>query len=181
MPNRAAYEMRFDELRVRAEFLAQGDRVEQRFTAANLTDRPGTFRTSSCFNLQGHPMFYDCEQLRTYVMDTKGEFVPMRRLSRPGRCVRWITGPRANELGEDLRWAVLAVTSRDGRRMIATGRAGNGSGFSVATNTLATCLHADSAVRVPPREQNTTRQFFWFLEGTLDELSARVRRDFTLD
>ena len=98
-PNRAAYEMRFDDLRVSAEFLARSDCVEQRFTAANLTDRPGSFRTSSCFSLQSHPMFYDCEQLRTYGMDAKGEFVPMRRLSRSGRCVRWITGSRANELG----------------------------------------------------------------------------------
>ena len=71
--------------------------------------------------------------------------------------------------------------SRDGRRIIATGRAGEGSAFSVATNTLFTCLHTDSTVEVPPTEQKTTRQFFWFLEGTLDELSARVRRDLTLD
>jgi hypothetical protein len=31
--------MRFDELRVSAEFLARGDCVEQRFTAANRADR----------------------------------------------------------------------------------------------------------------------------------------------
>ena len=91
---RAAYEMRFDELRVVAEFLAHDDCVEQRFTAVNLTERPGRFHTSSCFNLQSHPMFYDLEQLRTYVLDAQGKPVPMRRLSRGGDCVRWITGPR---------------------------------------------------------------------------------------
>jgi hypothetical protein len=178
-PNRAAYEMRFDELRVSAEFLAQGDCVEQRFTAANLTDRPGSFRTSSCFNLQSHPMFYDCEQLRTYVLNAKGEFLPMRRVSRRGNCVRWITGGSTEELGGDLAWAVLAVISRDGRRIIATGRAGEGNGFSVATNTMFTCLHTDSTVPVPPNQPKTTQQYCWFLEGTLDDLSARVRRHLT--
>jgi formylglycine-generating enzyme required for sulfatase activity len=178
-PNRAAYEMRFDELRVSAEFLAQDDCVEQRFTAANLTDRPGSFRTSSCFNLQSHPMFYDCEQLRTYVLNAKGDFLPMRRVSRRGNCVRWITGGSTEELGGNLPWAILAVVSRDGRRIIATGRAGVGSGFSVATNTMFTCLHTDSTVQVPSNQPKTTRQYCWFLEGTLDDLSTRVRRDLT--
>ena len=109
-PQRAAYEMRFAEVRVGAEFVARDDSLEQRFTASNLTARPGSFRTSSCFNLQSHPMFYDCEQLRTYVLDGKGALVPMRRLSRGGDCVRWITGPAGRELGE--RSAVVAPGGR---------------------------------------------------------------------
>jgi hypothetical protein len=164
---RAVYEMRFDPLRVHAEFLAREDSVEQRFTAINLTEKPGSFRTSSCFNLQSHPMFYDCEQLRTYVLTASGEFVPARRFARGGDCVRWITGLGSDELGEDPRWALLAVVSRDGRRVIATGRAGKGTGFSVATNTLFTCLHTGSLCQVPPQNQVTTRQLFWFIEGTL--------------
>ena len=175
--SRAAYEMRFAELRVEAEFVAGEDCVEQRFTARNLTGKPGSFRTSSCFNLQNHPMFYDCEQLRTHVLTAKGAFVPMRRLSRGGDCVRWITGPTGTELGENPRRALLAVVSRDSRRVIATGRAGEGSGFSVATNALFTCLHTDSTVEVPPSGQATTRQLFWFLEGTIDDLLVRCRRD----
>ncbi len=178
---RAAYEMRFDQLRVHAEFLAGEDSVEQRFTATNLTDKPGSFRTSSCFNLQGHPMFYDCEQLRTYVLSGERQFVPARRLARGGDCVRWITGLAGNELGENPRWALLAVVSRDGRRVIATGRAGEGAGFSVATNTLFTCLHADATIEVPPRQQATTRQLFWFLDGTLDDVLNRSRREFDDD
>ncbi len=178
---RAAYEMRFSELRVNAEFLVNEDSAEQRFIASNLTDRPGSFRTSSCFNLQGHPQFYDCEQVRTYVLTAAGEFVPMRRLSRGGDCVRWITGPGTDEPGENLRWAVLAVVSRDGRSVIATGRAGQGTGFSVATNTLFTCLHNDVTVQVPPGQQTTTRQFFWFLKGTLSELLDRARADLELN
>ena len=103
---RAAYEMRFDNLRVHAEFLAHQDSVEQRFTATNLTDKPESFRTSSCFNLQSHPMFYDCEQLRTYALTSRGRFVPARRLARGGECVRWITGLSGEALGGDTRWAV---------------------------------------------------------------------------
>ncbi len=178
---RAAYQMRFDELRLDAEFIARDATVEQRFTAVNLTDRPGSFRTSSCFNLQGHPMLYDCEHLRTFALDRRGVFVPARRLSRGGDCVRWITGPKASELGEDSRWTLLAVVSRDGRRVIASGRAGQGSGFSAATNALFTCLHTDSSVEVPARGRATTRQILWFLEGRLDDLAKRWRRDLEAD
>lgn len=175
---RAAYEMRFPDLRVQAEFIARDGDVEQRFTAINLTDRPGTFRTSSCFHLQSHPMFYDCEQLRTHVLRVDGTLIPMRRLSRQGDCVRWITGANAGEMGDDMRASLLAVVSLDGRRIMATGRSGSAGGFSAATNTLFTCLHTDSTVEVPPRGQKTTTQFFWFLEGTLDDLLDRARRAF---
>jgi hypothetical protein len=174
---RAAYEMRFEPLRVEAEFQAHDDSIEQRFTATNLTDRPGSFRTSSCFNLQNHPMFYDLEQLRTYVLTSRGEFVLARRLARPGDCVRWITGLAMKESGAHPDHALLAVVSRDGRQIIATGRTRPGSGFAVSTNTLFTCLHTDSTVEVAPGEQSTTRQLFWFLEGTLDDLLQRYQRD----
>jgi formylglycine-generating enzyme required for sulfatase activity len=177
---RAAYEMRFEELRVDAEFRAGEDSVEQRFTAANLTDKPAHFGTSSCFSLQSHPMFYDCEQLRTYVLTADGRFTPMRQLSRGGDCIHWITGPTGKELGEPLRWAALAVVSRDGRRVVATGRAGNAAGFSISTNAMFTCLHTDSTVQVPANGKTTTRQFFWFLEGTLGDLLDRCRRDLGL-
>lgn len=176
-PSRAAYEMRFDTLRVEAEFRAGDHLAEQLFTAVNLAGKPAIFRTSSCFNLQGHPMFYDCEQLRTYALDSRGVFVPVRKLSRGGECVRWITGPSAAELGQDLRWAVLAVVSRDGRGVIATGRAQPGRDFSIATNTMFTCLHTDSSLPVPPAGHATTRQVFWFLPGTLDDLAGRWRQD----
>ena len=180
-PQRAAYEMLFEELRLDAEFLADGDTIEQRFTAVNLTDRPGRFQSSSCFSLQNHPQFYDCEQLRTFALNAEGEFVPLRSLSRGGDCVRWISGPNVEELGSPLRWAVLAVVSRDGSSTIATGRRGSASGFSVATNTLFTCLHADATTEVPPAGQITTRQWFWFIEGDLDALRRRVATDLAID
>jgi hypothetical protein len=178
---RAAYEMRLTELRVEAEFVAREDSVEQRFTAANLTEKPGAFRTSSCFKLQGLPMFYDCEQLRTYALSADGKFVPARRLARGDDCVRWINGLNGEQLGKDRRWAVLAVVSRDSRRIIATGRAAPGADFSVGTNTLFTCLHTDSTVPMAPGQRVTTRQLFWFIEGTLDDLLGQVQREFKPD
>ncbi len=178
---RAAYAMRMEDLRLDAEFLAGDDWVLQRFTMTNQTGREGNVHTSSCFNLQNHPEYYDGEQLRTYVLDHAGRFIPMRRLSRGGECVRWITGPRMAELGEPVRHAVLAVVSRDGRTVIGSGRAGENAGFSVSTNAMFTCLHTDSGVRVPAGGQVTTRQLLWFLEGDLDDLRRRVIDDLRLD
>jgi len=101
----------------------------------------------------------------------------MRRLSRGGDCVRWITGPSAEELGKNPQWVLLAVVSRDNRWIIAAGRAASDAGISVATNTLFTCLHADSTVHVPPGEKASTQQFFWFIEGDLGDLLRRVAQD----
>ena len=177
---RAAYTMRFSDFTLRAEFIAHADAAEQRFTAVSAADKAATFRTSSCFNLQHHPLFYDPEQLRTYVLKADGTFAPMRRFSRGGDCVRWIAGMNRPELGKDLRWALLAVVSRDGKAVIATGRAGQGRGYSVVTNTLFTCLHADSTIDVPANGKATTVQRFYFLKGNLDDLLKRFRADFGL-
>ncbi len=179
-PARAAYTMPFPEFVLHAEFIAGEDTVEQRFTAVNGTDKPATFRTSSCFNLQAHPLFYDCEQLRTLVLDGKGKLVPMRRFSRGGDCVRWITRMDPAELGADLRWALLAVPSRDGGAVIAAGRAGEGNAFSAVTNSLFTCLHTDNTVEVPAKGRTTTRQIFYFLKGDPAALLKRFRDDFGL-
>jgi hypothetical protein len=179
-PTRAAYSMRFPEFTLHAEFVAGEDTVEQRFTAVNGTDKPTTFRTSSCFNLQTQPMFYDCEQLRTLVLNAEGRLVPMRRFSRRGDCVRWITGMDPAELGKDIRWSLLVVPSRDGRAVIAAGRAGEGSGFTATTNTLFTCLHTDNTVEVPAKGQKTTREVLYFLKGDAAGLVKRFRADFGL-
>ena len=52
--------------------------------------------------------------------------------------------------------------------------------YSISTNAMFTCLHTDSTVRVQANGKTTTRQFFWFLEGTLDNLLDRCRRDLGL-
>ncbi|MBN2451840.1 MAG: hypothetical protein JXR77_15745, partial [Lentisphaeria bacterium] len=179
-PRRAAYTMRFPGFTLEAEFIAGEDTIEQRFTAVNGTDEPASFRTSSCLNLQGQPMFYDCEHARTQVLGAAGRLVPMRSFSRRGNCVRWITGMDPAELGPDLRWALLAVASRDGGAVIGAGRAGDGSNFSVATNTLFTCLHTDSTVEVPARGRKTSRQMLYFMKGSPSLLVKRFRADFGL-
>ncbi len=175
--DKPAYEMRFKEFRLNADFAAGDDYVEQLFTATNLTDKPATFRTSSCFNLHGHPMFYDLEQRRTFALGADGKFVPMRTLTRGGDCVRWIAGGPMSELGGNLRWAVLAVVSRDGQWVIASARGGAEKQFSVVTNTLFTCLHTDSTVSVPAGGRAATRQRLYFLKGTLDDFLKRFRAD----
>ena len=85
-----------------------------------------------------------------------------------------------NDLGDHVPCAVLAVLSRDGRSVIASGRAGENVGLSVATNAMFTCLHTDSTVQVPAAGQATTQQFFWFLEGSLMDLLRRASRDLKL-
>jgi formylglycine-generating enzyme required for sulfatase activity len=177
-PTRAAYTMRFPEFTLEAEFIVGEDAVEQRFRAVNGTGEPAAFRTSSCLNLQGQPMFYDCELFRMQVLTAEGDLAPMRGFSRRGDCVRWITGMDPAELGGELPWALLAVPSRDGDAVIAAGRAGEGSAFSVATNTLFTCLHTDSTVEVPARGRKTTRQMLYFLKGDGAALLQRFRDDF---
>jgi formylglycine-generating enzyme required for sulfatase activity len=179
-PGRAAYTMRFPEFVLNAEFVAGEDSVEQRFTAVNGTDRPASFRTTSCLNLQRLPHFYDCELLRTCVLNGEGELLPVRRFSRQGECVRWITGPEPVELGEKLRWAFLAVPSRDGSAVIAAGRAGEGSDFRFANNSLFTCLHTDSTVEVPAKGRKTTRQVLYFTKGKPTAALRRFRKDFGL-
>jgi formylglycine-generating enzyme required for sulfatase activity len=177
---RAAYEPTLPQAQLQAEFVVHDDWVEQRFTATNRTAEPGELLTSSCFRLQGLPMFYDPEQLRTYALGAGGEFVPVRRLSRGNTCVRWITRLGGADLGRDPRRAVLAVVSRDQQHVIAAGRSDPATGFTLGTNTLFTCLHVDSSVPVAAGQQATTREVFWFLEGTLDTLRDRIAREFAM-
>jgi hypothetical protein len=181
-PERLSYEMALSQFSMRAEFIVRGeDAFEQVLTVRNATAEPATFYTNSCLNLQTHPLFYDFELLRTYALDPRQAFVPMRRFSRGGACVRWIAYMDRDEMGPDLRWALMGVTSR-GRRaaVIGTGRAGPARQYIVATNPAFTCLHADSSVDVPANGTATTRQMFYFLAGGLDTLRARFVRDFGL-
>ncbi len=181
-PEHLSYELALPQFAMRAEFLVRGeDAFEQILTVRNATAEAATFYTNSCLNLQTHPLFYDFELLRTFALDPRKAFVPMRRFSRGGPCVRWIAYMDPAEIGPDLRWALMGVTSR-GRResVIGTGRAGPARQYIVATNPAFTCLHADSSVDVPASGTATTRQMFYFLNGTLDTLRSRFVRDFGL-
>ena len=87
----------------------------------------------------------------------------------------------AGKLAPGWPCCILRVFVARGLWREATGRVGEGAAFSVATNTLFTCLHTDSLCRVPPQQQTTTRQWFWFIDGTLDDLLVRFQRDFDDD
>ena len=173
---RASYEMQLKELRMKADFVARDDTVEQRFTVENLTKEPGRFETTSCFNLREDPAFYDCELARTYALNAAGKFVPMRSLSREGNCVRWITGPRGEELGKNLHWAVLAVVSRDGLHAIASGRSGQGSEFRVLNNTMFTSSYGcdDSRARRPASHHTATVLVRWEVWTTCANASKAI-------
>ena len=174
-PTRATYVMSLKGLQLNAEFIAGDDFVDQVFTVTNQTGKPGWFSSSSCFNLQSHPLFYACEGLRTYALTKDDEFVLIRKFRRPGECVRWITGSQDPEL-DGLRRAMLAVTSRDGKWVVACARADKDGLFSVSCNTCFTCLHADSRYPVD-RSRNNSRFRMYFLKGGLDDLLARFEED----
>ncbi|MFC1717004.1 formylglycine-generating enzyme family protein, partial [Candidatus Poribacteria bacterium] len=177
-PKRASYVMSLPNLQLNAEFVAGDDFVDQVFTVMNHTGKSGRFRSSSCFNLQPHPLFYDCEGLRTYALTKDNMFVLLREFKRPGECVRWITGSVGAEL-EGLRWAMLAVLSQDGKWIIGCARADRDGSFSVSCNTCFTCLHADSSY--PVDESRSSRLRMYFLKGGLDDLLARFDSDIRQD
>jgi hypothetical protein len=106
------------------------------------------------------------------------QFVPVRRLVRGDDCVHWVGRFSGHELGDQSRWALLAVVSRDKKRAIAAGQGGPYSEFSIGTNTLFTCLHCDASATVPARGQTTVREVFWFLDGTCDDLLQRFHQEF---
>jgi len=173
-PSIATYVMSLKGLKLNAEFTTGNDFVDQIFTITNQTGKPGWFRATSCFNLQSHPLFYDCEGLRTYVLTKDDEFVLIRKFRRPGECIRWITGSVGPEL-DGLQRAMLAVTSRDGKWVVACARADKDGIFSVSCNTCFTCLHADS--RYPVDRNRASRLRMYFLKGGLNDLLARFEDD----
>jgi len=173
-PTHASYMMSLKGLKLNAEFSVGDDFVDQVFTVTNQTGKSGRFSSSSCFSLQSHPLFYDCEGLRTYALTKDGKFKLIRQFQRSGECIRWITGSVGAEL-ENLQRSMLAVTSRDGKWVVACARADKDGIFSVSCNTCFTCLHADS--RYPVDKSRASRFRMYFLKGGLDDLLARFEED----
>lgn len=170
----ARYVMKLEGLELKGEFATGDDYVDQVFTVTNHTGKPGWFRSSSCFNLQPNPCFYDCEGLRTYTLTRDDSFVLIRNFQRPGECIRWITGSVGPEL-ENLHRAMLAVTSQDGEWVIGCARADMDGRFSVSCNTCFTCLHPDSSY--PVDKSRSSRLRMYFLRGGLDSLLERFDSD----
>ncbi len=91
--------------------------------------------------------------------------MPVRHLARGNTRVHWINRYSGNELDTQSKWGVLAVVSRDKQHIIAAGRADHAISFTLASNTLFTCLHADSIVSVAAGAKTMTREIFWFHDG----------------
>jgi hypothetical protein len=172
--NYASYVMQFPDIELHAEFKTGKDFVDQVFTVINHTGRPGWFRSSSCFNLQSHPLFYDCEALRTYTLTKNDKFELIRNFERPGECIHWIIGSVGTEL-EGLKRAMLAVFSQDDKWVIGCARADNDGRFTVACNMCFTCLHPDSSYYVDQKRSSKLRMYF--IKGGLDDLLSRFDDD----
>ena len=170
----ASYVMNLKGIQIKAEFMVGEDFVDQVFTVMNHTGKPGTFRSSSCFNLQSHPLFYDFEGLRTYALTNNNRFMLIRNFERRGECVRWITGSVGKEIA-GLKRAMLAVLSHDGKWVIGCARADKDGRFSVSCNMCFTCLHPDSSYTVDKTRSSRLRMYF--LKGGLDDLLSRFVDD----
>jgi hypothetical protein len=157
-----------------ADFRVQGDAVDQTFTFTNLTGAPGVVRTSCCFDAGYNPMFNDIEGDRTYVLTRDSQFKRLRDVERRGECIRWAARLADPEL-EQIRWAVMAVVSRDGKRVAACARADRDAQFVFGSNSVYTCLHADAAI--PVVNTRSSRERLYFLDGDLDALRKRFMHD----
>jgi hypothetical protein len=125
-----------------------------------------------------HANFYDCESERTYALSAKGEFVRLRQTKRPGDNVRWITATDLGKYGgiPDDR-AVMAVQSRDGKYTFGSVNKSTAATFSQNGNPWINCLHSDSIQKMESKQKVAWRQRFYFLEGGLDDLSNRIKKD----
>jgi formylglycine-generating enzyme required for sulfatase activity len=174
---RPTYSLHFPEIDVAYEFIPGDDYVDLRTTITNKSGEAGEFAPSSCFSLTNHPVFYDCEMVRTYQWTQNGGFIPLRQIPRPGDCVRWIEPSDSSRYGGPRNPGTMAVVSRDGRWTFASVRFEEGAGFRLAGNTWLNCLHTDAAVTIAAHASRTTRQRLYFLKGDLAALQARIQHD----
>ena len=181
-PKADSYGMDFSEFGVEIRFAPAKEHVDLVTTVTNKTRSPGVYKVSSCLSLTSHPFFYDCEMLRTYQLTGGGAFEALRRTPRTGDCVRWIAASDFSGHGGEPRAGVMAVASRDGRWTFASARIEPDAADSIEVigNPWLNCLHTDAPVTVPPTGTRTTTQRLYFLAGGLDDLMARINRDFVL-
>ena len=181
-PKADSYGMDFSEFGVEIRFAPAKEHVDLVTTVTNKTRSSGVYKVSSCLSLTSHPFFYDCEMLRTYQLTGGGAFEALRRTPRTGDCVRWIAASDFSGHGGEPRAGVMAVASRDGRWTFASARIEPDAADSIEVigNPWLNCLHTDAPVTVPPTGTRTTTQRLYFLAGGLDDLMARINRDFVL-
>jgi hypothetical protein len=176
--DRTEYTIDMGELDATCHFEPGEDFIDLVVQVHNKTNESGRFRASSCLSLMSHANFYDPESERTYALSAQGEFVRLREAKRPGANVRWIS---ATELGKyggipDDR-AVMAVESRDGKYTFGSVNKSTAATFSQTGNLWINCLHSDGIQKMEPKQKVTWRQRFYFLEGGLNDLSSRIKKD----
>lgn len=165
-------------IRLDWHFVPGDDFIDLVTTITNHGHQAGTFKPSSCLSLVSHPGLYDPEKAFTFVLTRDSGFVSFRRLPHTGDRVAWIGPTSTGEHGGP--WpegGVMAVTSRDGRRTIASVALTAGEPCDIAGNTWLNCLHTNGRYRVPANGSRTVRQRFYFLQGDLSDLMPRLQQD----
>jgi hypothetical protein len=177
-----SYALEFPELRVEIRFAQAADHVDLLTTVTNATRSRGVFKVSSCLSLTSHPLFYDCEMVRTYQLTGAGTLEALRQTPRVGSCVRWIAASDFSRRGGAPPAGVMAVTSRDGGLTFASVRAepDPAEPTEVIGNPWLNCVHTDTPVAVPAGGARTTLQRLYLIAGGLDALARRLERDFAL-
>lgn len=181
-PEGGAFALDFGAFAVRVTFAPGDDFADLVTTVHNRGGTVGTYKVSSCVNLTSHPLFYDCEALRTVQLTGSGAFVPLRQTPRLRDCIRWIAPSDFGPFGGPPADGIMAVESRDRRWTFASVRAepdpaDPAEGAELVGNPWLTCVHTDVPVRVPAAGARTTRQRLYLLRGGLEALRRRVQRD----
>ena len=138
-----------------------------------------SFLASTCVNLSEIFDLYDLEGTRSYIWPGRGEWIPVRALSRVReKCTRWIAGPLPSELPRDCSAMLAAVVSRDGQSVFGYGRRAPGGSLSFAHNFCFTCFHINPTIAVAAWRSGTSKARIYYARGGLEDLRTRFVRDF---
>ena len=137
---------------------------------------------STCVNLSGTFGLYDFEGTRSYIWPGRGEWIPVRSLSRVReKCTRWIAQPLPSELPRDCAAMLAAVVSRDGQSVFGYGRRASGGSLSFAHNFCFTCFHINPTIAVTAGGSGTSKARIYYVRGGLEDLRTRFVRDFGIE
>ncbi|NIA13875.1 MAG: hypothetical protein GWP08_07330 [Nitrospiraceae bacterium] len=179
-----AFHWRLDKLLIGGRLSPNEEDIDLQFWVQNTKDKTVPVSVQFC-PLLGGTMFEDRALERTWI-HADGQWVRMsdtgRGAGERARCHYFVEGsppiqvPSPWGVGEVLADAdVVAVTSPDGKHIF---------GFawpqvrSILSNANIPCVHADPLLPdCPPNRRVHQRGKIYLMEGTLDDLLARVQRD----
>lgn len=172
-----AFDISLKDLDFHTEFTSGRNVMDYLYSAHNHSSKTGGMHPYTCMSIQS-PMFQDLELTRTYMLVGGKTFVPMISLERQGEFPRWITGPKEQDPGAEGRACLVAIVSRDGKWVIANGRADIGEKLWVSSNPCLNCIHAECQLTINPNQTRIAHGRLYFLQGGLEELLNRYRSDF---